>query len=168
MTAPNTISSIMGVLDLISSGDATRNGSSNNYTGAPNHESFSAADFRLSDASNRAPAEHKSAISVLREHRELEKERQMIASSLVLPTKPKVRPNPLLDQIGSSTTEAPTYWKNVGQSQSRKKVVSSSIPVLSKAVRMKRQKGESYKDKHSSKLLKVGNRKARLEHIKRQ
>jgi fructose-1,6-bisphosphatase/inositol monophosphatase family enzyme len=45
----------------------------------------------------------KSAIALLREHREHEKERQLLAASIVLPPKPVLRSNPLLDQIGRGT-----------------------------------------------------------------
>ena len=74
--------------------------------------------------------------------------------------------NPFLDQIASSTTEPPTYWKSnnssshgggSGSSAKARAVKSSStLTMISKAKSAKMKKGEDYNDRLSSKLQKRG------------
>jgi len=147
-----TISSLLGELDLIS-GAAAPAGAQ-----AGGGIAFSVASASLltqSGSGQQQKQQDRSAISVLREHRELEKQRQLQAASIVLPPSPVVRSNPLLDQIGASTTEPPTYWKTPGASSASHKKYSSSATAgkhVSKAVKKKRSKGEAYKDRMSAKI----------------
>jgi len=115
----------------------------------------------------------KSAVAQLLEHREVERQRQALAATIVLPPKPTTKPNPLLDQIGASTTEPPTYWKTPGASKQSAgggaaagSGGGSGGPFVSKAKQKKREQGEKYKDRLTSKLSSRNNRKARLDHIK--
>ena len=109
----------------------------------------------------------------LLEHREVERQRQALAATIVLPPKPTTKPNPLLDQIGASTTEPPTYWKTPGASKQSAgggaaagSGGGSGGPFVSKAKQKKREQGEKYKVRLTSKLSSRNNRKARLDHIK--
>lgn len=144
----STISSMLDALDLIKTSEPKAGGG----TGA-------GSAFSL-----KAPAAAEtSAAQQLMQHRALEKERRTLAATMALPQKPVVRSNPLLDQISSSTTEAPTYWKYANKSTSSKKVHKSSSTAagfVSKATAKKRQKGEAYRDKHETKGSKLVLKKA--------
>jgi hypothetical protein len=66
--------------------------------------------------------------------------------------------NHYLDQIASSTTEPPTYWKSNNNSSGKAKAVksSSTLTMISKAKSAKMKKGEDYKDRFSNKHQKRG------------
>jgi len=137
----STINFLLGELDIIGAAGDSKS------VGAP--PAFGTA---------RPTTQSKSAVSLLREHREQEKERQKLAASINLPSKPVVRSNPLLDQIGQCTTESPTYWKTAGSSStsaykkySHTKDRKSSV---TKLAQKKRQKGASYKEKMENKIMK--------------
>jgi len=143
-----TISSLLGELDIIAGGGSET--ASGRVAPQPAHRGFPVGGEGKQQA-------EKSAIALLREHREHEKERQLLAASIVLPPKPVLRSNPLLDQIGQSTTESPTYWKTAPTSNaSHKKYSSSTKGQVSKAVQKKRQKGENYKDRLKEKIVSKG------------
>ena len=67
-------------------------------------------------------------------------------------------PNHFLNQIASSTTEAPTYWKSsiATVSKGGKKAIkaASTLTLVSKAKSNKMKKGTDYQDKFSSKQQK--------------
>lgn len=133
----STISSMLDALDLVKTSEPKAGGSG------------AASAFSLKPV-----AVETSAAQQLMQHRALEKERRALAATMALPQKPVVRSNPLLDQISSSTTEAPTYWKYANnKSSSSKKVHKSSAAAgfVSKATALKRRKGESYRDRHETK-----------------
>ena len=141
----STINSLLGELDIIGAAGECKSGGAPAPLAPP---AFGTA---------RPTSQSKSAVSLLREHREQEKERQKLAASINLPSKPVMRSNPLLDQIGQSTTESPTYWKTAGSSSasahkkySHAKDRKSSV---TKVVQKKRQKGASYKEKMENKIM---------------
>ena len=67
-------------------------------------------------------------------------------------------PNHFLNQIASSTTEAPTYWKSSTATVSKggKKAIKavSTLTMVSKAKSSKMKKGTDYNDRFSSKQQK--------------
>ena len=147
-----TISSIMNALDLIASNDDNKIGTTT-----------SSRLLIQPDVTS------KSATSILMEERQLIKQRHA-DSLLSITSKQVLRPNPLLEQIASSSTEPPTYWKNTLSSQQHhgsKTKGSLNNHVITNAVKNRRQKGENYKDRVTEKLVSRGNRKARLDHAKR-
>ena len=160
--AEGTISQLLGTLDLIEGAGTGR------PRGAPGLLGVGIGDVKPAGGG-------KSAVAQLLEHREVERQRQALAATIVLPPKPTTKPNPLLDQIGASFTEPPTYWKTPGASKQNAGVgaaISSGGggggggPFVSKAKQKKREQGEKYKDRLTSKLSSRNNRKARLDHIK--
>ena len=161
-----TISALLGELDIIA-------GASSSATQTQSvTQAFSIARASLAAGSSgglqgpgqqqqqqlQQQQQQKSATAILREHRELEKQRQQLAASIVLPPKPVVRSNPLLDQIGESTTEPPTYWKSSSASSSStvSKKYSSAGKHVSKATQKKKNKGEQYRDKMLAKIVSRG------------
>lgn len=74
--------------------------------------------------------------------------------------------DPLLLQISESNAEAPKYWKGLGiKSLSQSSSRCPQLPTGNKSRQVKKNKGESYKDKLSERLVSKSERRRRLEQL---
>lgn len=101
--------------------------------------------------------------SAARELIEARKQTKEKLASFVAPKvaeKTKISFDPIYDQIASSTTDAPTHWKNAS---GKKK---NTTPVITNAKRKKVAKGEAYAERHSHKLSSQNHRSQRMYSLK--